>query len=123
MAAGLIVKGRAGRGRTYEVKQPADRFPILGAKFRTEPSPQADLVDEGGRPKARGRVYFIDYIHFLMALADGGEPLVPWLERFRGETPRLRASCDYLAGRNKAFAPALKKVRDLLDVGPLFPRP
>jgi hypothetical protein len=123
IAAGLIIKGRAGRGRTYEVKQPADRFASLAAKFRAQPSPQADLFDDGGNPKVRGRVYCIDYIHFLMALADGGEPLVPWLERFRGEAPRLRASCDYLTGRNKAFAPALKKVRDLLDVGPLFPRP
>lgn len=119
MAAGLIIKGRAGRGRTYEVKQPAERFQGLAVKFRVEASPQADFFEEG-RVKSKGRVCFIDYIHFLMALAEGGEPLMPRLERFRGEIPRLRSACDYLAARNKAFAPTLKKIHDLLDVGPLF---
>lgn len=119
MAAGLIIKGRAGRGRTYEVKQPVERFQSLLAKFRAEPSSQPDFF-EGGRPKSKGRHYFIDYLHLLMALTEGGEPLMPWLERFRGETPRLRAACGYLATRNKTFAPVLKKIRDLLDVGPLF---
>ncbi|MFQ5899238.1 MAG: hypothetical protein ACE5JN_13485, partial [Candidatus Methylomirabilia bacterium] len=119
MTAGLIIKGRAGRGRTYEVKQPAERFQGLAAKFRVEVSPQPDFFEEG-RVKGKGRVYFVDYLHFLMALAEGGEPLMPWLERFRGETPRLRAACDYVASRNKSFTPVLKRIRDLLDVGPLF---
>ncbi len=120
MEAGLIIRGRASRGRTYEVKQPAERFQSLLAKFRREPSPQEDLFgDERLRPK--GRSYFVDYIHLLMALAEGGENLIPWLERFRGETPRIRATCDYLAVRNKAFAPTLKKIRDLIEGVPLFP--
>jgi hypothetical protein len=117
--AGLIIKGRAGRGRTYEIKQPSERFQDLIEKFRERPSPQSELFDHAEhRIPARAR--FVDYVHLLMALADGGEPLAPWLERFRGETPRLRVACDYLALRNKAFAPAVKKVRDLLEVGPLF---
>ncbi len=117
--AGLIIKGRAGRGRTYEVKQPAERFQDLNEKFRLRSVPQGQLF-EGGESKAPARTRFVDYVHLLMALAEGGESLAPWLERFRGETPRLRVACDYLSARNKAFAPALKKVRDLLDVGPLF---
>jgi hypothetical protein len=119
MASGLIIKGRAGRGRTYEVKQPAERFQALAAKFRTEPALQPGLFGDT-KAMGRGKPYFIDYVHFLMALADGGEPLAPWLERFRGEAPRLRAACDYIGSRNKSFAPTLKKIRDLLDVGPLF---
>lgn len=119
LTVGLIIKGRAGRGRTYEVKQPVERFQSLQPKFREEPPPQPELF-EGGGPRRKDRTYFIDYLHFLMALAEGGEPLMPWLERFRGETPRLRAACDYLAARNPAFVPALKRIRDLLDVGPLF---
>jgi hypothetical protein len=117
--AGLIIKGRAGRGRTYEVKQPVERFQDLSGKFRERPMSQGDLFGTE-ETKASRRTRFVDYVHLLMALADGGEPLAPWLERFRGETPRLRAACDYLALRNKAFAPALKKIRDLLEVGPLF---
>jgi hypothetical protein len=117
--AGLIIKGRAGRGRTYEVKQPAERFEALSERFRERPTPQGELF-EGGVQRLPARTRFVDYVHVLMALAEGGEPLAPWLERFRGETPRLRVACDYLSARNKAFAPALKKIRDLLEVGPLF---
>lgn len=120
MEAGLIIRGRAGRGRTYEVKQPAERFQALLAKFRHEPEPQRDLFGEG-HLEVRERPLFVDYLHFLMALAEGGENLMPWLDRFRGETPRLRAACDFLAVRNKAFAPTLKKIRDLIEGVPLFP--
>jgi len=107
--AGLIIKGRAGRGRTYEVKQPTERFQQLEAKFRVERAPELELIEDG-RPKAKGRVYFIDYVHFLMALAEAGENLTPWLDRFRGEYPRLRAACEYLAVRNKGFTATLKKI-------------
>jgi hypothetical protein len=119
MEAGLIIKGRAGRGRSYEVKQPAERLQALMGKFRVETSPQLSLLEDG-QVRGKGRVYFVDYVHLLIALADAGEHLAPWLERFRGETPRLRAACDYLVTRNKEFAPALTKIRGLLDVGPLF---
>lgn len=119
MAAGLVIKGRAGRGRTYEVKQPAQRFPELLERFR-----QGSGLDQPslfpGVAAGGERTLFIDYVHLLMALAEGGENLLPWLERFRGETPRLRVACDYLAGRNKSFEPPLKKIRDLIEVGPLF---
>jgi adenine-specific DNA methylase len=32
--AGLMIKGRAGRGRTFEVKQPGERFELLHEKFK-----------------------------------------------------------------------------------------
>ena len=32
--AGLIIRGRTGRGRTYEVKQPGERLELLVAKFQ-----------------------------------------------------------------------------------------
>lgn len=118
--AGLMVRGRAGRGRTYEVKQPSERFQQLLEKFTREPSAAQATLFPSELPKRKGRVLFIDYVHLLMALAEGGENLLPWLERFRGEAPRIRAACEYLASRNKAFAPTLKKILSLLDVGPLF---
>ena len=110
--AGIMIKGRAGRGRTYEIKQPLERFEYLLDNFRETPALK----------KIKTRIYFIDYIHFLMALVEGGENIVPWLERFRGEIPRLRAACVYLMTRNKSFIPILKKILELMDIGPLFRR-
>jgi len=117
---GIMIKGRAGRGRTYEVKQPSERFNSLLEKFKETPLPQQALFGEIEAPKMKGNIYFIDYIHFLMALVEGGENIIPWLEGFRGETPRLRAACEYLMARNRSFTPTLKKIIDLIEVGPLF---
>ncbi|GFP20788.1 hypothetical protein HKBW3S06_00015 [Candidatus Hakubella thermalkaliphila] len=118
--AGIMIRGRAGRGRSYEVKQPLERFVSLLEKFKETTTSQETLFGEIEPPKTKGKVYFIDYVHFLMALVEGGENVVPWLERFRGETPRLRAACEYLMARNKGFSTTLKKILDLMDVGPLF---
>ncbi len=120
IAAGLLIKGRAGRGRTYEVKQPGERFSELLERFRHTSGLDQPSLFPGAATRGQAGPLFIDYVHLLMALAEGGENLLPWLERFRGETPRLRAACDYLAGRNKSFAPPLKKIQDLIEVGPLF---
>ncbi|MBA7612086.1 hypothetical protein ES703_19320 [subsurface metagenome] len=118
--AGIMTKGRAGRGRSYEVKQPRDRFELIAEKFKDTTPAQQNIFGETESPRVKGKVYFIDYIHFLMAVVEGGDNAVPWLERFRGETPRIRAMCEYMASRNKGFAPTLKKILDLIDVGPLF---
>ncbi len=118
--AGLMTKGRAGRGRTYEVKQPLERFNLLLEKFKQTSAVQRNLFGETDMPKLKGKTYFIDYIHFLMVVVEGGENIVPWLERFRGETPRLRAACEYLAVKNRSLAPTLKRILDSMDIGPLF---
>jgi len=118
--AGIVIKGRAGRGRTYEVKQPVERFDSLLEKFKETPTPQLNLFGEIEIPKPKGKICFIDYVHFLMSLVEGGQNIMPWLERFRGETPRLRAACEFLRARNRSFTPTLKKILDLMDVGPLF---
>ena len=83
--AGIMIKGRAGRGRTYEGKQPSERFNSLLEMFKETPLPQQNLFGEIETPKPKGKIHFIDYIHFLMALVEGGENIIPWLERFRGE--------------------------------------
>lgn len=49
-----------------------------------------------------------------------GENLLPWLDRFRGETPQIRAALEYLEGRSRSLAPTCRKVLGLLEVGPLF---
>jgi len=67
-----------------------------------------------------GKATFIDHIHFLMGLAEAGENLLPWLERFRGLTPQIRAACEYMQQRNAAFAPTIQKILGLIDPKPLL---
>lgn len=123
--AGLIIKGRAGRGRHFKVKSPDERFTDLQEKFRLGGgATQAalpgleDVVNVAGS-RQRG-VYFIDYVHYLIGLVEGGENLRPWLERFRGLTPQLRAACEYLRRRQPRFASPCDKILKFLEVSPLF---
>ncbi|MBW2005332.1 MAG: hypothetical protein JRI72_12145 [Deltaproteobacteria bacterium] len=112
--AGIMTKGRAKKRGFYEVKQPTERFHELLEKFNP-------LISQDREQQTlKSKVYFIDYVHFLMALVEGGENIVPWLERFKEEMPRLKAACEYIMSRNKGFAASLKKILNLIDVGPLF---
>ena len=120
LEAGLMKKGRAGRGRTFEVKTPSERFSMLLEKFKDElPVSQSRLFN--GQPSAlgNGSSLFIDRLHFLIGLAEGKENLRPWIERWGGEIPQIRAACEYLLERRKDFAPALKKILTMIDVGSL----
>lgn len=115
-ARGLIIKGREKRGRTYEVKQPTERLAELKTKFQREwPKEQLSLFGEEGQPTLPKDFLFVDCVHLLLGLAETGENLLPWLERFRGLRPQLRTACEYLASRNKAFEKPAKTVLGLLD--------
>ena len=121
MEAGLMVKGRAKRGRTYEVKQPGERFNDLLQVFGEATAPvQPALFGDAPEPKTKRRTLLIDKVHLLMGLVEGGENLMPWLARFRGDTPRLRAACEYLLNRNPTFEPPLRKILNLIEPLPLF---
>ena len=118
--AGLMKKGRAGRGRTFEVKTPSERFSSLLEKFKDEgPASQTVLFDNQPSAPTNGSSLFIDRLHFLIGLAEGKESLRPWIERWRGEIPQIRAACEYLLERRKDFGPALKKILTMIDVGSL----
>lgn len=123
MAAGLVIKGRAGRGRYYKIKSPAERFAELQKRFAPQAeNRQATLagMEEIAAAAPKGRAPFIDHVHFLLALAEGGENLRPWTERFRGLTPQIRAACEYLRERQPRFAPACDKILKFIEVTPLF---
>jgi hypothetical protein len=51
---------------------------------------------------------------------DGGENLRPWMERFRGLTPQIRAACEFLRKRQPRFADACGKILKFIEVTPLF---
>jgi len=123
--AGLIIKGRTGRGRYFKIKSPAERFADLQEKLRFDsghvqgalPGMEDIVHVEGSRERG---ICFIDYVHFLIALSEGGENLRPWLERFRRLTPQIRAACDYLRKRQPRFATTCEKILRFLEVSPLF---
>jgi len=81
---------------------------------------QTSLFDDTLQSPTNHKVTFIDHVHFLMGLAEAGENVLPWLDRFRGLTPQIRAACEYLRQRNPAFAPLIQKILGLMDPGPLF---
>lgn len=123
--AGLIIKGRAGRGRHFDIKSPNERFTDLQEKFRLDggvtqaalPGMEEVVNVEGSRQHG---IYFIDYVHYLMGLVEGGENLRQWLERFRRVTPQIRSACEYLRQCQPRFASACDKILKFLDVSPLF---
>jgi adenine-specific DNA methylase len=123
LEAGLIIRGRANRGRTYEVKQPIERLPILRKKFGAgETRPQAELFSEDLSESIRPGVLFIDYVHFLLGFAETGESVMEWLERFRGRRGEIRVALEYMARKNKNFAGGAQRIIGLMDERTLFTR-
>jgi len=117
----LMIKGRAQRGRSYEVKSPMERLDLLKKKFGANTTnPQGTLFDEDLTEVITPGVIFMDYVHFLIGLAENGESVMEWLEKFRGKRPQIRAAFDYLARRNRNFAEPIRKIRGLMDEKTLF---
>lgn len=116
--AGLIVKGREKRGGTFEVKQPIDRLNELKTKFREKGDDvQEELFD--GLASRQDGFLFVDYLQLLLGVAASGENLIPWLEKFRGKVPLIRAACNYLIER-KRYTDECKKILGLIDERTLF---
>lgn len=117
----LMIKGRAKRGRTYEVKSPLDRLDSLKKKFGARMGhQQGQLFDDELLPAVSPEDQFIDYVHFLIGLAENGESVMEWLDKFRGKRPQIRAALDYLSRRNRAFADPVRKILGLMDEKTLF---
>lgn len=123
LKAGLIIKGRTGRGRFFKIKSPAERFAEIQQRLDRESGqiqPALPGMEEVVAAGPGGKTPFIDYVHFLIALVEGGENLRPWMERFRGHTPQIRAACEYLRDRQPRFADACTKILKFIEVTPLF---
>lgn len=118
LGAGLIKRGRVRRGRTFEVKTPAERYTSLLERFSSESVPSSGLF--GDLPVGNGSSLFIDRLHFLIALTEGKQDLRPWIERWKPEIPQFRAAADYLLKRGRdELKPSLRKIIGMLEVGPL----
>jgi DNA-binding ferritin-like protein (Dps family) len=119
--AGLLIKGRTKGGRTYEVKTPMERFSALAEKLTSGTEEiQKNLFGEAIIPPSKKKEYFIDKVHFLMGLAEAKESLLPWIERWRGESREIRAACAYISAKKNEYAPILGKILKMMESGPLF---
>jgi hypothetical protein len=120
--AGLVVRGRMGRGRTYEVKQPAQRLGELlaqyqpGLKLRTT---QGELFTSEGETIFYD-IPLVDLVHLVIGLAQAGESVVPWLERFAGLRSQLAAALRYVRDIRVDWKEPIERVLALVEGAPLI---
>ena len=119
--AGLIIRGRAGRGRTYEVKQPLDRLEDARKRLQKAYEQTAQSVLFQDDPAlATATLPLVDLLHALIALADAGEQVLPWLERFPGRQAALRAGLRFLRDERADWSAAIDRVLAIIEGAPLF---
>ena len=115
--AGVMRKGRAKRGRTYEVKLPVERHKDLTKLFKSKSRSLDQLLLFPELEEAKfDNVALVDILHYLMGLAEAGENLVPWLNQFKPIIPNIRASFEYLWDRNPTFHDPINKVLSIIEV-------
>ena len=115
--AGVIRKGRAKRGRTYEVKLPVERYKDLTKIFKSKSRSLDQLTLFPDFDEAKfDNVALVDILHYLMGLAEAGENLVPWLNQFKPVIPNIRVSSEYLLGKNPTFQEPIKKILNIIEV-------
>ena len=115
--AGVMRKGRAKRGRTYEVKLPVERHKDLTKLFKSKSRSLDQLLLFPELEEAKfDNVALVDILHYLMGLAEAGENLVPWLNQFKPIIPNIRASFEYLRDRNPTFQEPINKVLGIIEV-------
>jgi len=115
--AGVIRKGRAKRGRTYEVKLPVERYKDLTKLFKSKFKSLDQLLLFPELEEAKfDNVALVDALHYLMGLAETGENLVPWLNQFRPIMPNIRVSFEYLLEKNPTFQEPVNKVLSVIEV-------
>ncbi|MBC8418194.1 MAG: DUF1156 domain-containing protein, partial [Desulfobacterales bacterium] len=115
--AGVIRKGRAKRGRTYEVKLPVERYKDLTKLFRTKSKSLDQLLLFPELEEAKfDNVALVDVLHYLMGLAEAGENLVTWLNQFKPIIPNIRVSFEYLLDKNPTFQGPVNKVLSIIEV-------
>jgi putative DNA methylase len=115
--AGVMRKGRAKRGRTYEVKHPIERYKDLQTLFRKKTASliQASLFPEMDEGKF-DNVTLVDILHYLMGLAQEAEDIIPWLREFEPVKPQIRVAFEYLSTKNPTFQEPINKIMSLIEV-------
>jgi hypothetical protein len=118
--AGLIIRGRTGRGRTYEVKQPKERLEAVLEILRAETSTTQAEMFEGELVKNNEKILLVDLLHALIALSDAGESVLPWIERFDARRSEILAGLRYVRALRPDWEGAIDRVIGVMEGAPLL---
>ena len=117
MKSGILRKGRAKRGRTYEVKHPDERYKDLQSLFKKKSnSPDQVLLFPEIEEALFDEINLIDIMHYLIGLANSSEDLAPWINKFRPVIPQMRVAFEYLRDKNPTFQNPINNVLRFIEV-------
>jgi hypothetical protein len=104
-------------------KQPRDRLEDVQKRLQKawEQTAQSVLFQDDPALTAAA-VLLVDLLHALIALADAGESVLPWLERFRGRRAAVRAGLRFLREERADWAAAIDRVLGVIEGAPLLTR-
>ena len=80
---------------------------------------QTSLFDDAGDPVIRD-LKLVDLIHLLIGLADAGESVAPWLERFSGDRPKVKAALRFIKDVRPDWEGPISRILPLVDETFLF---
>ena len=117
--AGLVIRGRTGRGRTYEVKQPQERLEAaLEALAKVSARQvQTKLFGEAGLPEG---LVMADLWQALIARANAGESVLDLLERFKPQWPEISAGLRYCRQARSDWEQPIDRVLAVMEGVPLL---
>ena len=121
--AGLLIRGRVGRGRTYQVKQPVERVEMAAKRLlKTYERAAQNVLFQDDQSFNSAPVALVDLLHVLIALAEAGQPVLPWVERFPNRRAALRAGLRFLRDERVDWAAAIDRVLAVIEGAPLLNR-
>jgi hypothetical protein len=65
-------------------------------------------------------VDLVDVVHLLIGLAWAGESVVPWLERYAGLRPKLKAALSFVRDHRKDWKDYIDRILNLVEGKPLL---
>lgn len=122
--AGLITRGRATRGRAYEVKQPRARLELALERLRqVAPDPTQTGLFEPSAAEDWGDLHLMDLLHALIGLAEAGESVLSVLERFENRRAAILAGLRFVRTERSDWQPVIDRVLAVIEGAPLLRTP
>jgi hypothetical protein len=119
MKAGLVVRGRAKRRRTFEIKGYDERYSDLLKLLAPDKLPvdggQETFFEEEEIRPAKDTPYFVDKIHFLIGLVANSENVFDWIQKWDGYMPQIKAAVRYMIDNDSRDKDLLMKLQSLIS--------